>query len=210
MKRMHAVLTGDLVLSTRSAPAQVDQAMALIETTARHLGDTVRFQRFRGDGWQIHVGPAGKGLAALVCIAARLRALDGLASRIALGVGEVHGLDKDSLGQAGGMAFVASGRALDAMAPGQRLALAGPGIDPLHHALMAYVDAQVQGWSAPQAEAVALSLDPQGPQGQQVLAQGLGISRQAFAARLSAAGFACIETAIKAFAARFSEGMGDG
>ena len=210
MNPLHAVLTGDLILSTRSTAARVDETMALIEAAAGRFSVQARFHRYRGDGWQVYVGTAGLGLGAMVYIAAQLCAEEGLSSRIALGLGDACGLDQGSLGMAGGMAFVRSGRALDAIDDAKHLVLSGEGVDPLHHALMAYIDAQVQGWSQEQAQAVALSLDPAGPHSQQVLAERLGISRQAFAARLGAAGFSLTERAIRAFATHFAEGLIDG
>ncbi|MDO9581808.1 MAG: hypothetical protein Q7J24_01660 [Desulfomicrobium sp.] len=210
MTQLHAVLTGDLILSTRSTPAQVDDSMAVIAEAVDRFSGATRFHRYRGDGWQVYVGAAGHGLEAMIFLAAQLRAMDLLSSRMALGLGEAYGFDQDSLGTAGGQAFVLSGRALDAMPDGKMLVLAGAGVDPLHHALMAYVDAQVQGWSPEQAEAVAMSLEPDGPHSQQVLAERLGISRQAFAARLSAAGFDLTRQATRAFAAQFAQGTADG
>lgn len=210
MGPLHAVLTGDLILSTRSTPAQVDDTMALIEKAAQRFSDKARFHRYRGDGWQVYVGPAGQGLGAMVYLAAQLCADEGLSSRMALGIGDAHGFDQGSLGTAGGMAFVRSGRALDAMADGQWLALAGEGVDPLHHALMAYIDAQVRGWSPQQAEAVAWSLTPDLDLPQQALAATIGISRQAFAARLNAAGSALVHQATRAFASHFSAEPTDG
>lgn len=205
MTPLHAVLTGDLIHSTRSTPAQVDDTMALIEVAARKFSEETRFHRYRGDGWQVYVGNAGQGLGAMVYIAARLTLDEGLDSRMALGIGEAQGLTADSLASAGGGAFVASGRALDAMKGGQRMAVAGAALDPLHHALIAYLDAQVQSWSPQQAEAVAWSLTPGLDLSQQALAALLGISRQAFAARLHAAGFALTEQATRAFAAHFAQ-----
>ncbi|MFN3846923.1 MAG: hypothetical protein ACK4RZ_14030 [Paracoccaceae bacterium] len=210
MAFVHAVLTGDLILSTRSTSAQVDDTMGLIEGAARRFSAISRFQRYRGDGWQVYIGTAGLGLGAMVYLSARLAAGAGLASRVALGLGKASGLDQDSLGMASGSAFVDSGRALDAMEGTQRLALAGVGVDPLHRALVAYIDAQVQDWSPQQAEAVALSLDPEGLLPQQALAGQLGISRQAFAARLNAAGFSLVETATHAFSAQFAPEPADG
>lgn len=210
MAPLHAVLTGDLIASTRGTPAQVDATMTLIQTTAQRFSPDARFDRYRGDGWQVYVGQAWRGLDAMVFLLAHLRANGLLESRIALGLGDAHGLDQGSLGRAGGTAFTQSGHALDAMADGRRLMLAADRVDPLHHALMAYIDAQVQGWSPEQGQAVALMLDPAGPHRQQVLAGQLGISRQAFAARLNAAGFALIEQAIQAFQTRFRAGDSDG
>lgn len=210
MSQLHAVLTGDLILSTRSTAAQVDDTMMVIEEAVARFGAATRFHRYRGDGWQAYVGAAAQGLDVMIFLAAQLRAMALLSSRMALGLGDATGLEKGTLGTAGGMAFVRSGRALDAMTDGQRLALAGAGVDPLHQTLMAYLDAQVQGWSPEQAEAVALSLDPDGPNSQQVLAERLGISRQAFGARLSAAGFDLTRQATRAFAVQFAQGGTDG
>ncbi|NEX45333.1 hypothetical protein [Pseudotabrizicola algicola] len=210
MSHLHAVLTGDLVLSTRSSAAQVDACMALIKSSANRLAATSRFHRYRGDGWQLYIGTAGQGLAMMVYLAARLRAGESLSSRMALGLGDVSGLEHGSLGTAGGTAFVGSGRALDAMPDGRWLALAGQGVDPLHHALMAYLDTQMQGWSPQQAEAVALSLEQGGYAPQHALAAQVGISRQAFAARLQTAGFALVEQATHAFAVQFGAGDADG
>jgi hypothetical protein len=207
---LHAVLTGDLVLSTRSTVAEIDRTMDLIESSALAFDPSTRFQRYRGDGWQIYAGAAGQGLGAMVLVAASLAAAEALSSRIALGLGTVEGLQHDSLGRAGGGAFVASGRALDKMTAGQRLAMAGAGVDPLHHALLSYIDAQTRGWSPQQAEAVALSIGPATRQPQQTRAAGLGISRQAFAARLATAGFPLVEQAIHAFSTRFQAEQSDG
>ena len=210
MAPLHAVLTGDLIHSQRSSAAQVDDTMALIEAAARRIVPAARFHRYRGDGWQVHLGPARDGLRTMVHIAAQLGRDEGLASRIALGLGDAFGLDRQSLASAGGGAFVASGRALDAMTAGHRLALAGAGVDPLHQALVAYIDVQAQGWSPAQAEAVALALaaDPGTPH--LALAAELAISRQAFAARLSAAGYELVIEALAAFSLRFADGAADG
>lgn len=210
MAQRHAVLTGDLIGSTAGASAEVDRAMALIDAAARRYGPDARFHRYRGDGWQVHVGPGARGLGAMVYIAAVLRAEGALPSRIALGLGEAHGLEAGTLGQAGGPAFLHSGRALDAMGPDRRLALAGDGVDPLHDALMAYVDSQITGWSVPQAEAMALVMAPAGPQSLTELAEGLGIRRQALAARLNAGGFKLIEKTLQAFAQHFADEATDG
>lgn len=210
MPALHAVLTGDLILSTRRTPAQVDATMALIEATARKFSPVARFHRYRGDGWQVYVGAGWRGLEAMVFLAAQMRATGALSSRMALGLGEAHGYDLGNLGTAGGTAFVLSGRALDALADGQWLAVAGAGVDPLHIALMGYLEAQVRGWSPEQAQAVALTLEPGASHGQQVLAETLGISRQAFAARLSAAGFDLTRQAVRAFATHFAPSGTDG
>lgn len=199
MTQTVAVLTGDLIASTRAPVAAVSASMALIAQIAARIGKTTRFTRYRGDGWQIYLDDPGLGLWAMLLIAASLRAADLPESRIALGLGAAHGGSADSLVTAGGEAFTASGRALDAMAAPARLALAGAGVDRLHQRLVALLDERAAGWSREQAEAVAMALEPEAQPTQAQIAARLGITRQAVAARLQAAGFANIKAAEQDF-----------
>jgi biotin operon repressor len=199
MTQTVAVLTGDLIASTRAPVAAVSASMALIAQISARIGTTTRFTRYRGDGWQIYLDDPGRGLWAMLLIAASLRAAGLPESRIALGLGAAHGGSADSLVTAGGEAFTASGRALDALAPPARLALAGAGVDRLHQRLVAFLEERAEGWSREQAEAVALALEPEEQPTQAQIAARLGITRQAVAARLQAAGFANIKAAEQDF-----------
>lgn len=199
MTQSAAVLTGDLIASTRAPEAEVTASMALIAQIAARIGQSTRFTRYRGDGWQIYLDDPGRGLWAMLLIAASLRAEALPESRIALGLGAAHGGSADSLVTAGGEAFTASGRALDAMADPSRFALAGAGIDRLHQRLIALLDDRALGWSREQAEVVALALEPEQQPTQAQMAARLKISRQAVAARLQAAGFANIKAAEQDF-----------
>jgi hypothetical protein len=194
-----AVLTGDLIGSTHAPVDAVSESMALISKIAAGIGKTTRFTRYRGDGWQIYLDDPGQGLWAMLVIAASLRAAALPESRIALGLGAAHGGSADSLVTAGGAAFTASGRALDGLTAPHTLALAGTGIDRLHQRLIALLDERVSGWSREQAEVVAMALAPQDQPTQAQMAARLGISRQAVAARLQAAGFANIKAAEQDF-----------
>jgi hypothetical protein len=199
MTQNAAVLTGDLIASTSASVAEVSASMALIAKIAARIGKSTRFTRYRGDGWQIYLDDPGLGLWAMLLIDASLRAAALPESRIALGLGPAHGGSTESLVTAGGKAFTASGRALDAMAEQSKFALAGEGIDRLHQRLVAFLEERASGWSREQAEAVALALETEDQPTQAQMAARLKISRQAVAARLQAAGFANIKAAEQDF-----------
>lgn len=204
-----AVLTGDLIGSTEAAPGAIEAAMARIARVNDRLLVPAHFARYRGDGWQLYLPSPGLGLATMILIAADLRATGGLESRIALGLGAPYldnisnFLEVDDLSSANGSAFIFSGRALDGMPKSQRLALAGEGTDILHQRLISMIDDRISNWSREQAEAVALALSPEGALTQSQIAARLGISRQAVAARLHAAGFSQINGAATDFLHKF-------
>lgn len=185
--------------------------MELFASLAKRIGPLTRFTRYRGDGWQIYLDDPGLGLWAMILFAASARAANGLQSRIALGLGSVYGGSPDSLTTAGGTAFVASGRALDKMSKAQCLALAGDGVDVLHSRLVSIIDMIISDWSREQAEAVAMALRPEDHPTQADIAEYLGITRQAVAARLAAANFHQIDAANDDFFFLFHrDGAADG
>lgn len=210
MKPQAAVLTGDLVDSSGASPVAVEAAMGRIAAIADRIGrEVTAFSRHRGDGWQLYLERPGLALTTTLLICAELRAEGGLESRIAMGLGGAHmGSFKNAaavrdLGAATGTAFISSGRALDSMDKSSRLSIAGEGVDALHARLIAMIEEQVMTWSREQAEAMALALDPKDPPTQQAMAEKLGITRQAVAARLHAAGYRQLNGAAQDFLTTF-------
>jgi len=204
MHSIKAVISGDLIASSAKGGAAIDAAMANLADTAARLSNLTesdtRFTRHRGDGWQIYVDIPGLALTcALAMTTALRRSGAGLDTRQAIGFGRVETLPAKALGGAYGEAFELSGRALDQMAKGVRLCLANRLIvTPLHEALIALIDWQSARWSKEQAEAVqGRLLDANRPNAD--LAATLGITRQAFEARLSSAGYSALEPALHAF-----------
>lgn len=192
-----AVLTGDLVASRTYGARAVDDAMRFLSTTADdiagwHLTETMavqdtRFTRYRGDGWQMIVSIAHFGLRAAIFAYARLAARPELPeTRIAVGIGTVDRLPGPDLSAADGPAFAVSGHTLGRMARGERLKLAGHGVNECWSALTRLLDDRLQDWTPEQAEAVALAIVPGAPT-QAELATRLGISPQAVSSRLTGA-----------------------
>lgn len=200
----HAILTGDLVRSTSAEAGEVDRAMRRLADAARRIsgwpgGGETRFTRFRGDGWQIAVAPPARALRAALVLAATLRACKDLPdTRIAIGAGAVDTLGTRDLSDGAGLAFNASGRALERIGRGRRLNIGGAGLTPLHRAVVDLLDERTARHSPEQAQALALFLDPAQPT-QTALAERLGISPQAMSYRLKGAGADAILSALAAW-----------
>jgi hypothetical protein len=207
-----AVLTGDLIGSTKAAPAALEDAIDLLAGTAREITDWVpgpsesRFTRYRGDGWQMHVADPGFALRAVLLLSARLRAADlGLATRAAIGIGPVESLGTASLADARGPAFEASGRALDHMARTRRLAIEGEGVTALHRIVVDLLDERTDRWTRQQAEAMYLALPLRKDEPTLAeLAAPLGITAQAVNYRLSGAGAPAIRRSLRAWEETFA------
>lgn len=196
-----AILTGDLIGSTRAAPGAVAATMRVLADCAAAIGPEACFTRSRGDGWQMRGDPR-HALRDCLFIQARLLAAGALPSRIAVGIGAEHPATGPDLSSAMGPAFTASGRALEAMARHDLLAIAGDGIDRFRTLAFTFAADYIRRWSRPQAEAMALLYHPDAddsPQTQGSIAQALGITRQAVGARLKSAGNDVLSTACEAF-----------
>ncbi len=166
-----------------------------------------RFTRYRGDGWQLHVAVPALALRALLFLIARLRAADiGLGTRAAIGIGEVASLGTESLADARGPAFEASGRALDAMGRTRRLAIEGEGVTPWQRIIVDLLDERSARWTRPQAEAMhlALALRPDEPTLAEMAAT-LDITAQAVNYRLTGAGAPAIRRTLRSWEEEFGD-----
>jgi hypothetical protein len=193
MSKIAAVLTGDLIASTKVGQDAVDGAMAVLEGIANHeaqiSGLDIRFARFRGDGWQMYCPSFTKAFRLTMLVLANLHSRPALVqTRLAVATGPVKTIPTIGLASAGGEVFSLSGRELDSMKT-ERLAFFSQVPDAKwQKPLFSYLDWQSSRWSPQQAEAVALAFH-QNPARPRDVASALGISRQAAQARLSGAGY---------------------
>ena len=114
-------------------------------------------------------------------------------TRIAIGCGDAR-IVSDDLSDASGLAFIVSGRLLDAMGPKDRLAVEGCNyMGPVMPLLVELT----KGWTQRQAEIVLLVIKSPDPMTFAEMGIALGISRQAAQKRYEAAGIrallACFE-----------------
>lgn len=203
MTNQAAVLTGDLIASTEAGQTSTDTAIALIESVANAEGALpgcdIRFVRFRGDGWQLFSSDPTKVFRLAVLILANLQSRPDLPkTRISAATGQVSFLPDKGLASAGGQVFSTSGRNLDSMAR-QRLIFETDEQGRLWRtAFFTYLEWQSARWSPEQAESIALTFRFDSPQPGKS-AEELGISRQAFSARLYGAGYVPLWEAERAF-----------
>lgn len=200
-----AVLTGDVVASRKAGTDATDQAFRILAKTASELSEIAdadtRFTRFRGDGWQLILGRAGWVLRACLMITADLRASGlGIETRISAGLGRYDTFGTANLSDATGPAFVISGHHLDLAPKRRRLLVAGGRTsDQLwQSAVFDLIEHQTAGWTASQAETVAIKLRT-GHLTHAEIADRLAISRQAVQIRLAGAGYSALESALAAF-----------
>lgn len=204
---IHAVLTGDLIRSTRLPPQQADAAISALEHAARRWQGNLHFTRFRGDGWQILLEQPQSALRIALYMTAALAAADtGLTTRLAIGFGTVARLREGDLSGATGTAFTRSGRALDHMPRTTRWAVAGgPTLPAWIPATLALAEWQSARWTAGQAAVVAEWLDPV-DRTQEEWASRMGLTRQAWKARFDGSGIAAWTAALQ----MWDQWQGDG
>ncbi len=122
---MQAVLTGDIVNSTKLSPAK---EKALIKSLEQVL-QPYKYEFYRGDSFQVLMKDAGNSLRiALLCrtVAISITEKNETDVKISIGLGEVNERIK-TLGAAKGEAFIISGRAFDEMEKtNERLAISTP------------------------------------------------------------------------------------
>lgn len=213
MPQSVAVLTGDLVGSTAAGPENTDLAMNVLAEAARvvqgwQAGVDPRFTRWRGDGWQIVLQRPAQGLRAALYMIACLRAQSSVSTRVSIGIGQMDQPGTATLADAGGSAFVASGRQLEQMRSNGILSISGEGMTALHAAYGELLASLTRHWSVPQAEAVACFIQPDPAPTQAGIAQRLGITPQAVGSRLSAANGQDIRMALQAWETSFDTAEG--
>ncbi len=194
-----AVFTGDIVRSTDMGADTLQDVFATLESAAQTIAlrpeTSAAFVRFRGDGWQMALSPIYALRAALVMRAAVRMTGKGHDTRIGIGIG-IGQIAGDDLASADGPAFLQSGRALDVIGRGPRMA-APDGPIALRTALP-LADRIAQRWTPKQAQ-VAYALLVPSPPTQETLAQALGRSRQMTQKQAESAAVSALVTSCEVF-----------
>ncbi|MGI6354762.1 MAG: hypothetical protein GX937_13865 [Lentisphaerae bacterium] len=132
----YAVLTGDLVKSSRMSPAQSTSAMECLRQLAKEFESVYpdstigQLDTFRHDSWQWLLAKPELALRAAVFMRTGLRSLSDrnvkFDTRVAIGTGtvETETIVEHRISDSRGSAFTRSGKALDAMKKYSRLAYA--------------------------------------------------------------------------------------
>lgn len=182
---IYAVLTGDLIQSTEMPPELMAEARRTMDGAAGAVAEwrdglvVGGPEFFRGDAWQLALGDPRMFLRVALFFRARLRAMKPQTdTRIAVGLGPAH--VERQVSHSTGVAFVRSGRTLDAMEPWRLLAAdAGDASETMGalEALLAVCGAVAARWKPKQALIASLALDPRGMT-QVEMGEKLGMTQQ--------------------------------
>jgi hypothetical protein len=191
--QIYAVITGDIVGSTKLSVESRDFSLSSIESIFKYVRSThgdinAHHVIYRGDSFQAVISIPGIALEVSVMIRSTLRAFKNqLDARIAVGLGTIDYRHGKTISEWDGEAFRRSGPVLDEMKGDRRLQISTPwkDVDAELRIELALLDLIIRKWSRPQSEAIRLQL-----QGytQERMAKELGISQPAIQQRLSSAG----------------------
>ncbi len=164
---VYAVITGDVVDSTKTERNYRSILESITNDIQQHHDPTFRLEMYRGDSFQALIQNPREGLFILLLIKAGLRRHTNkqdsrsietvLDARMSLGIGNVTGNGKVSLGELDGQAFVRSGRTLEKMkGEGLRLSITTGNtvLDNEFRATCPLIDALANRWNTKQAEAI--------------------------------------------------------
>lgn len=167
---LYAVLTGDLVGSTKLSPDHIRRVREEIEAGAHAIAGWQPGllaggpEFFRGDSWQLALSDPRLFLRASVYLRARLLSLETRAdTRIAIGLGPISRLEPE-VSHSIGSAFTLSGRTLDRMkgrrAFGADVTASSDGSVLWLTPLLSLCSALVSRWKPEQARIAAVALEP--------------------------------------------------
>jgi hypothetical protein len=161
---MYAVLTGDLVSSSKLTPEQSRDAMRTLRTHATQFAETFagsiegELDTFRHDSWQLLLKKPAFAVRAAIFFRAVLKMQSEHSakydSRVAIGVGPVETIARARISDSRGAAFTYSGKALDKMGD-ERLAFAsGRNGESVRSGVVPLLDCVVTDWTPTESRAV--------------------------------------------------------
>lgn len=200
------VLTGDIVKSSALSDGALDAVMTALADLATTIGAwpgerEVRYERFRGDGWQMLIERPAHALRACLFARAAVRmACDMGETRIGIGLGAA-GTDT-TLAASAGPAFELSGRGLEALGVHQLWRIEGEQAPPREHALrqglFAVCDERSRHWTSRQA-AIFMRLAAPGAPLMAEVAQAMSVQPQTIQTHFARAGGYALLEAVAAF-----------
>ena len=220
MVQTYAVLSGDLVGSSKLSIGQLDQ----VRSAFTKASDEVRGWKhgltegvpefFRGDAWQMLLSDPKFALRVAVFLRASLIAKLDADTRVVIGIGRVKDVNKNRISLSMGEAFENSGTVLDNMARYYKMSIVAPKTTgPMVNFLTAIgnlCDMLVGRWTNRQAEILLIALPPIFPKGKEgppsfitheEVSKNLHprVSRQMVSKALLASGWHGLRSAIKQF-----------
>lgn len=159
-----AVLSGDLIHSSRLSADDIRQTRAILtETVSSHAVSLIgEIEFFSGDSWQLALKAPEQSLRLALILQARLKANGKAGTRISLSIGAADDIQPQKISLSTGEAFTLSGRGLAAMSSQFDLdiTLTDQTRDTasLARALVRMTSAFANDWTARQAEIISLAI----------------------------------------------------
>lgn len=174
----YAVLTGDIVKSSQLPEGGLDRIFADLKRASEKIAGwqnaPTYLTRNRGDGWQMAVAPRFALRAVFAARAAVRMTNKRFDTRVALALGDGI-IPGDTLADAHGPVFTASGQALEDMPRRRDMVVAGN--DGTLAIALRLSEEIIKRWTEAQAEVALLALDPRGLT-QEALATALDVTQQ--------------------------------
>ncbi len=163
MEERYAVLTGDLIASSKLAPEQLQEVMGFLQSRPEVFEQTYpgsvvgQMAVFRGDAWQMLLRRPEMALRCALYFRSSLFARFGVRTRLAIGIGGVQHIDEGNISASTGEAFERSGIVLNRLETVKRSGdmgiEAGGGRDFLYTTVR-LLDALADRWTKLQARSI--------------------------------------------------------
>ncbi|WP_342304909.1 SatD family protein [Methanolobus sp. ZRKC5] len=201
-KVLYAVITGDLVQSSQLEHETREEMIAYLRDSLMFIEDHLQlhdtiflpFDIFRGDSFQVVLSKPDRALLASVLLSQRLSLFNegskDFAARLSIGIGTIEYIpDSGNIGEADGVAFRLSGKALDTMKQkGQNLLVTtpNPALNLMFETQCSFFDLIAGRWTNIQKEII---LEKLSGSTQEEIASRHGKSQSTISQSLKASGF---------------------
>lgn len=205
-KKVYAVITGDIVSSTKFSSATRKNLLKILKKVGRSARKAfenaipLEIDIFRGDSWQLLVTDAKQAVRVALYIRAAFKA-DGVTpkadTRISIGIGTIDFVPADAVSEGDGEAFRRSGAALEMLKGKCRMVVSLPDEHDAStiNVILHLIDALAVKWTPKQARAVMNALKGL-TQGEIARRWNGATSQQNVAKHLAGAGWHGIEHAL--------------
>lgn len=203
-KKSYAILTGDIVGSSKLSPAQRKKLLSELISTSKEIRniykDIIPFDVdiFRGDSWQLLVTEPKLALRVALLFRSTLKgkmSIREFDSKIFIGVGTIDSLPGERVSLGNGDAFVLSGRGLESLKK-YRMGIGYPSFDKNDYLnlVVQLIDVFATNWTIKQSTSISGALKGWT---QKKIAESLGLKQQTVYDHLTGSYLSHIENALE-------------
>ena len=197
-----AILTGDVVDSTKLLPTKRGELARLLRETLGNVSGNGVYDIYRGDSFQVQIPDPVQSLRTSIQIRCKLRQAfvqekkPVIDARISIGIGSVT-YQASRVSESDGEAYQLSGRTLDAMKESRlQIKTGDEAFNGWIDAICLLLDVIISGWTAQQSEVIYELLNGER---QQDIAKRIGITQASVNDRLRTAHWHALEATVVFF-----------